>query len=186
MFQSIVNSVEALVTQFTWQRFFVFLFVIACLLAAVAIFEYYTGYFRIARIEKEMTLLASARKLAEAPSSDREIAQAESRLKEKIVGLVNQGSITSPFTPEVTRFFAALAPWLLFALVFLPGLPKGDEKHVGGLLGVLLFGVIFGFLGLLLPATWPAGVLYFGYPAVHFIIVIGLVFAYSKRKERAS
>ncbi|MFW2437794.1 MAG: hypothetical protein ACN4GR_00315 [Arenicellales bacterium] len=161
-----------------------FLFIVISLSLTIGAFEYYTGYFKIKRLQSEIVLVKSANDLVTSPSSDKEIAKAEERLKKKIVRLVNQGSLASPLSPEVVRFFAAFLPWLLFSLMFLSGLPAGDKSSVSGLLGAILFGVVFSSAGLLLPSTWPPIILYIGYPVAHFVIIIGSVLVWGKLKGK--
>jgi hypothetical protein len=60
--------------------------------------------------------------------------------------------------------------WLLFAILGLFGV-FGKENRAIAVIAMVLFAVLFGYLGTIIPTTYAPWVNYFGFPVVQLVIL---------------
>ena len=65
MFESLFNAIEKFVNDFSWRRLFTWLIVLIVIICSAWTLEYYTGYLRLARIDKTIELLKKLSDLQE-------------------------------------------------------------------------------------------------------------------------
>ena len=183
MLKPLFDFLEKLVNEFSWRRLVFFVCLLVVVGGGVWIFESYTGYFRLARIEKEIALLAKMRDL----SSD-EIIRRDEGLQiiydNARLDLKEFGIDRSVVNPTILKALTGAGPWLLFSLAFVSGTLRGDKTARNGLIGALIVALLVGGLGMFLPNfAWPV-VNYLIIPLGSFFIFMVIAVLWQQRKKR--
>jgi hypothetical protein len=188
MFQPIFDAFERLVTDFSRRRILLLLGFLAFIGVSIAVFEYYTAYFRMNRLDRAASLLKDLSELSQTPGIQGSTVLAT--IRDSIAGqlrdvLVQQASLPR-LSPSLLGMLVAAAPWLLFALLFLSSMRRGDKSAVPGFYGALVCAVIFGLLSLLLPPGTGASIRFIIYPVGHFVLLAIVATWWQSRKQRAA
>ena len=155
----VVSAVETLITQFSWRRTFIALFLVVIATSAILGAEWYTGYFQLGRLERATALLERLAVLDQKLEirSSPALQATKDRLVSDLHLLVVPSAVGAKPVPSLAnaqQFTAGALPWLLFSLFFVSDWRKGDELS-STIIGVtVLLGIIFGALAALMPNTW--------------------------------
>jgi hypothetical protein len=71
-------------------------------------------------------------------------------------------------------------------MAYIQGMRQGEKNAPAGFFGVLAFGIIFGAIGVLIPTSLGPYITYLAYPIGHFILIIGVILAWSRRKRKTA
>lgn len=185
MIEQILQLLEKLISEFSWRRLFFIIIILMLGLGTSYMFENYSGYFRLSRIEKETNLLEKLANLRE-----KQLIQKEkylSSIYESIIrdldGFINKPTHGITVPPRVWQGLAGAAPWLLFFLLFLPRARRGEPGAKSTLFGLIALAFIFGIIGTILPAFQLSWINYIGYPIGHSVIVLFILWLIGTRKK---
>lgn len=185
MFDSVFQSFEKLISEFSWRRL---VFLLSLLLLAgtcVWLWENNTGQMRLTRIERTIAILSSIKDLQEHQviKADPSLQSTLAALKEDLKEFTERKSETPILGTAWRKALAGAAPWLLFTLLFLPALKTGKVDDLNGLLGCVILAVALGAIGAWLPDFPYAWMNYIGYPAVNFVIIMAIALWWQKRQR---
>jgi len=182
--EAIVQFIERLITQFTWKRFFFALLIIFLFASLVFLFETYTGYFRLNKIDREVKLLmqlAELSKKTREENNDKLTNLSNSVIKEYEVYVNNRFPVLAfNLHPAILKAVAAAFPWALMLLFFFISGPTQKEA----LFGTLVIAVFFIGIGVALPSYEHSSINYFWYPIGHFLFIVLAVVIWQKRKKK--
>jgi hypothetical protein len=93
-------------------------------------------------------------------------------------------------TEDLYKFIAGGAPWFLLSLVAIPGIFRREKDQLSGFLGVQVFGIFFGAIGVLIPTIFWPWVNLIIYPLFHplllTLVLVILTMLIQKRAEKKS
>lgn len=112
--------IERFIYDFSWARLFRVVFLFAVIVAILALYENYTSYLKLARVEKSIALLNAIRDLdSKGVATDPDLA----KIRNLVVQLADSVDRPAPSIPSWSpqprwslKFLCALIPWLLFIL----------------------------------------------------------------------
>jgi hypothetical protein len=185
IFESIFDFLDKIVQDFSWRRlitFFLFLFLLG---AGFVLFEEYTNTFHLSRLERSVALMKELRALRDSVSSDSSLAGIYSGMRNDLDVLVNKRSFGPSISPIVWRGLAGSAPWILTILAFLPGVRRGQTDN-SIIRGGIVFVVLFGGIGMLLPDSWGPNINYIVYPIGHYVVVASIFAILAATKKKVS
>ncbi|KAF0142939.1 MAG: hypothetical protein FD122_205 [Stygiobacter sp.] len=185
MFESIFNFLDKIITDFSWRRLLTFVAFFMLLGAIVFIAESYTNYFSLNKLEKETFLLKEIAMLKPKIENDSTLKIIYVSLTKELDHLVNNESSTPSINPMFLRFFAGAFPWILLTIAFVPGFKRGTTTS-STLVGGIIFIIIFGGAGLLLPSSWGSTIHYIIYPLGHFLIVAFIALIFQAKNKKAT
>jgi hypothetical protein len=183
--EAVLRAFERLVTDFSWKRLTLLGVLIATSFTLLIVFERTTATWRLSRLERSATLLehlAQVRRDASADSG--ETTRLADSLLQQLRAVIQEPPVSATMSPSLLRALVAALPWWLFAIAFAPGVKRGSSSDLAGLLGAVICGVLFGWLGLLLPDGLSPAVYYVVYPIGHFLAVVLLVSWWQARPGR--
>ena len=186
MIEPIVKAFDALLSDFSWRRLTAIVVFTAYVVIICSAYEAFTGHFRLARIEHSARVLAKLQDIDSRPlNPSSPIAAIRDDLVTKLREISNPSTVSLPAFAGTWRFLASSGPWLLLSLMFVSGIRKGQAGAWSGFVGILFFGIIAGFTGLLIPTfLWPWGNLVL-YPIVLFVLFsVGAVVWENRKKKR--
>lgn len=186
MRETIVDAFDKLVSDFSWRRLLSLVLLIAAIVVGVVAFDRYTGYFRLQRLQRGVELLAALDELGARPSimSDSVRARIHYDLLKELEEAVRAPQLPSPLSPPILKAIAGAAPWLLLMSAFLIAGRLGSPGAATAAVGVLLFVVVFGAIGMLIPTFVNGWVNYLLYPLLNFIVGLSIVLWYGRRTRR--
>jgi hypothetical protein len=98
--------------------------------------------------------------------------------------LSRSAAVGYPYRYRLWKFLVAAAPWLSFSLSFVRGIWNKEADSGLALTACLLFGGVFGGIGIVIPELiWP-WLNFVIYPIGHFLLFLGLFIA-PKPKQSA-
>jgi hypothetical protein len=186
MLEPVFQTLEKLFLEFNWRRLILVLFITALTLGVFAGFERYTAYFQLARLEKATQILEHLHQLKsdERFANEEELKTIYSKLVSELNVAVSESQITLPLDYRVWKFVAAMIPWLFFSLLYWMRLRTQKQGTTAGVVAAILFGLIFGGIGLLIPEVlWP-WINLVVYPFGHFFIIMMLLLAAGKEEQK--
>jgi hypothetical protein len=142
-------------SEFTWKKLFSIFVVLIIAFMIVSIYEIYTSAFRFSRLQKAADLLSKIEELdSRGTNASPELLRARKALVAQSVEAIDSKPITLQFVPStlkfsmdgVWKFLAGAAFWCGIALTQIGGIR--DEKKRSTMLGMILVGVITGFIGM--------------------------------------
>lgn len=166
MLEPVFSAVEKLVIEFSWKRVIYILLIATLAVVSFALFEWYTAYFRLARLEKSSEILQTLVEIeAKVVTANPKLVQVYGDLSAELeestyprhMGMPEMGSMQPPPWAWIAKFLAGAFLWWCCVLLIPSQLRNdpGDEKLLA-LVGLLVLGVIGGGLGLLVPSFfWP-------------------------------
>lgn len=192
MFESLFNAIEKFVNDFSWRRLFTWIIVLIVIICSAWTLEYYTGYLRLARIDKTIELLKKLGDVQEIQRStaDESLRNIYQSIRSDLANFVAPPSSGTDISPGFMKAAAGALPWALFACIFLPAFRRGEKEAPYGIVGALFFAVLFGAVGWVLPEFDWKLINYLIYPLGHFIVIVMLIYSFqqwrNKRMARAS
>lgn len=185
MFQSFIELLDNLVNKFTRGKLIGLSIIVAFASLVIALFEGYTSYFELGRLESSINLLEKLQELYRDTSiqQDPQLKSIYNDLVTDLDQLVSQDPSNVMIGPMGWKAIAGAMPWLLFSLVFIPDLKRRETDAIGGFLVTLSFGVIAGGVGLALPTFDLSWINYFAYPVGAFFFFMAFVMLLSAIKN---
>lgn len=174
MIAPLLNVLERVVLEPTGRRFFLLAIMIAIGAATFAIFEWYTSYFELSRIEKTAEVLSKLQDLA---SKETTSSSGDTVLIRQLVDATHATLYERRFLPQLSRaqpsklqstwaFLAGMAPWLILAIVA-AWTERREPETPRVVVLVLAVGLLMGWLG-----TSVAGIFFpwltIAYAVLHF------------------
>src|SRR6266446_3441726 len=146
MLESIFQSFEKLISEFSWRRLVFLVLLLVITVAAIWLWENSTGQMRLTRIERTILILNSIKDLQEHPvvKSDPILRSTLLAVKEDLKEFTERRSETPILDARWRKAFAGGAPWLLFSLLYLPAFRTKEREELNALIGCLTLSVIFG------------------------------------------
>ena len=184
MFDSFFSFFEKLILDFSWTRLSFFVILIALVIASILVFEFYTGYFSIGRLEREVALLQELISISEAVNLTDEASRIEYAFM-SVLDTYNQrftsSSLTIGSAPQwLSKFAYSMFPWLCFIFAIFFSDKGGRSSAVAGM---LLVGVPISILGANLPDFSEPWINKWLYPWGAAILCIGLVMWWQRGNE---
>lgn len=182
MLDNVFSFFEKLVLDFTWTRFSFLLSALMLVVAGVAVFEFYTGHFRLDRLEREAHILEQlvevAKKVDAIPMTDPGRA-AFDRILHRLDQEIAQPPLTLGTIPAVTSkvIYGAL-PWLFLALLVLLTTSTGRGT---AMVGMVFFAIPLVIVGANLPTFQAEWINNFVYPWGSMLLVIGGILYIQRR-----
>jgi hypothetical protein len=186
MVEPFLKLIEKLVNDFSWRRLVVFLLLVSFILAGVVGFELLTGYFRLSRLEKEVTLLGELYEIqAKQNVPAKSLVKIHASLAKELEELAG-GQNGHQVNPRLLQSLAALLPWIVLSLGFLPDFKRDEKDATKSLLGVLFFAVPVVAVGASLSPRIGAIWRYVVYPAstITLLIIAGLIGKWRESRQR--
>lgn len=182
-------------SEFTWKKLMSIVVMLAIAFCIVSIYETYTSTFRFNRLQKAADLLSKIEEIdSHGTNTSPELLRARKALVAQAVEAIDTKPITWQFIPStlkfsmnvVWKFLAGAAFWCSLALTQIGGI--GDAKKRSPMLGMILVGIITGFIGIFVPSVWWPWFHIFVLPWVFliFILILALPFGYLARKRSAN
>ncbi len=185
MLESIFQSFEKLISEFSWRRLVFLVLLLVITVAAIWLWENSTGQMRLTRIERTILILNSIKDLQEHPvvKSDPILRSTLLAVKEDLKEFTERRSETPILDARWRKAFAGGAPWLLFSLLYLPAFRTKEREELNALIGCLTLSVIFGVIGAWLPDFSYPWVNFIGYPVANFILIVAFALWWQARKR---
>lgn len=183
MFASIFNFLDKIITDFSWRRLITFITFFLIIGATIFIAESYTNYLALNKLEKEIMLLKEISQIKTKIDNDSTLINIYEGLTKDLAHLVNRRSNFPSINSYVLRFLVGSVPWILMTLAFIPGFKRGDTQS-NTIVGGIIFIIIFGGLGLLIPTSWGSTVHYIVYPIGSFLIVMSILMILQSKKNK--
>lgn len=169
---------ERLVTDFTARRLIVFISALLVVGGSVAVFEAYTGHFRLQKLEKMASI---TKELSDSQDNavNEKVVEVERSISDELSFLLNS-NISPLRLPEWSiKAGAATAPWLIVLLIMLIS-NKGQAIEMT--VGIALLATPFIIIGVILPDFEASWINHFVYPILSCLIAVMIVAAYGNRK----
>jgi hypothetical protein len=182
--EAVVQFLEKLITQFTWRRFSLALIIIFLLASLAFLFETYTGYFRLNKIERETKLLMQLTELSQKTREENndKLTNLSHSVIEEFEVYINHRFPVLAFNlhPAILKAVAAAFPWVLMFFFFFISGPTQKEAFFG----TLVIAIFFIGIGVALPSYVNSSINYFWYPIGHFLFIVLAVVIWQKRKAK--
>jgi len=184
MFDSFVAFLERFTFNLTGKSFVSFLLLL--FLAGVFVYGYerFTDSFQLSRLERTTALLKELGSLRPNLEKDSTLIPIYRAIQRDVSRILEEPSTPLSLNPVLLKALAAAAPWLLITLVFLASAFKGTSP-LATVFGGLMFVVIFGLTGMLLPDSLGSNFNYVIYPVGHFIVVATILVIWQRRKRKS-
>lgn len=188
MLEPIVAFFERLISDFSWRRLLFVLTLVGVTIAGLWMYETYTASFRLARMEKEISLLERLAALSErAPiSKDPALRSVYTGLQGKLSSGAASSESLAVFSPAAKKSLAAASAWFLLALlVFLAGRSGTAASGFTGAtaVGMVIFATPFVVLAAFLPTFEASWINYLLYPIGHVAVVVAVVLLWQRRRQ---
>ena len=181
MLDSVFSFFEKLLINFTWTRFTFLVGAVCLVVGSLLSFEFYTGHFRLERMEHQLTLLEKlvtlgpkVEKLNLADPARTAYVLLEEQVEKEIKG-IDLPAITMPGIPSRTLY--TCIPWLALGLL-VSLTTKGNR--LTALAGMTMFAAPIIAIGLNLPESWNPWILNHGYPWGSMLLVVLGIILYQK------
>jgi len=181
MIESIFNFFEKLITSFSWRRLVFVISTLGLFIAALVVFEVYTGHFRLNRIDRATTALQHLTEISPRikDSEDKDLIDISESIQNDLKNYVDK--TTTPFNipPKALKVIAASVPWLLLILMF--ALNKDGGKMA--VVGVFMISPVFITIAYFLPSFDRPWLSYIVYPISLFAIPVLSITLFHKKKS---
>ena len=98
-----------------------------------------------------------------------------SKLASELNEVLSERAVSFAIGAGIWKFLAAMIPWVVLSLYFIRGIRKNEKNSVAALAASIFLGIVFGAIGLVIPALlWPWLNLVI-YPLGHFLLFFGLL-----------
>jgi hypothetical protein len=184
MLEPVFESFEKLIDQFSWKRMIFLSLFILFAISGLLIFESYTGYFKLNRLEKSVNLLKNLNEIGNSSFSnrDKDLRLIYDELKKELNNsLKNKYKMSLDFKILIKALSGA-APWIILSLFFINGIGK-EKDTIYALSGTIIFGFLSAIIGIYLPLFKWSIINYIIYPWGVFIVII--IIALIKLKQKS-
>lgn len=185
MFESVFQSFEKLISEFSWRRLVFLALLLVLAIVAIWLWENNTGQMRLTRFERTVAILNSLKDLQGNPAIENDPV-----LKSTLVALkqdLKEFTVRKSEVPTLgigwRKGFAGGAAWLLVSFAFFPALRTGDRSELNGLIGCLVLAMIFGVIGAWLPDAPYAWINYVAYPLGNFFVFVVIAMWWQARQR---
>lgn len=171
-------SLESLFLEFNFRRLLFWIFLILAIVTGFIVFENFTGYVYFSKMEKKVSILNTLNELAKdditsKPELNSIFQDTVSELKSYQVkplsfsGFFSGFGITIPVIPyEFWKFISGGFLGFMVAIAGLVDKRKGNQKWGSTFMGGLVFGILFGIIGAVIPTIYNVWVNHIGFPIV--------------------
>ena len=180
MLEPIVNFFDKLVDQFTWRRLVLLAVLLAIAASSIWGYERYTQQFKLARIEKQISLMEKLSSLAnnEAVRENTTLKSLQGRIETQLKETTDVEKTEYEIEPWVKKSLAAAAAWIIFGIciAFIPNSYTSTQPAATSVIsGMLVFASPFIAAAAWLPTNpW---LNYAIYPIGHiFALVFAMLF----------
>ena len=179
---------DKLATDFTKRRIVLLIVMIAMVIGSVFIYESYTSNWRLKKLERATNLLIQLQSINDKQElhNDNNLRITYNIIRQNLEDIIKTSTTTPQIPPIYWRVLMGAAPWLLFSLLFIPNIRRGESGAFAGVIGAIFTGCIFGGAAILLPESLGAAFHYVIYPIGHFIIVMLIVLAIQARRKKTA
>lgn len=174
MLDPVFTFVEKLIEQFSWKRLLFVILLLCLLMSGLIVFESYTGYFRLAKINKSVDIIIKASSIPQDTSQQSKeiLANATKGISKDIDDFTSGNSTPFSINKDLLKIISALFPWLFFSIVLPLHDITGTKQALGGIIFIALPSAVIGYF---LPSFEKEWINYLVYPFLYFIISILLV-----------
>lgn len=163
--RGVFDAIDRFIQDFTWKRVAVWGMILGLIGATVALYEWYTNDFRIARISKQIEVFKSLQEASPATGRDTALVGMYETLRTQLRASVQQGAHVPSVIARWLHGSLGFFPWAgMTAVTLAQPEEEREENLVGGSLVILIIGVAAGWLITLLPSSWPGIVTHIAAP----------------------
>jgi hypothetical protein len=189
MLEPIVSFFEKLIDNFSWRRLTFLLVTLSLAATAAWIYESYTQTFRLAKIERQISLLEKLASLDanKSVSAQPALKRSYAALQSQLLSTTSESEDEYELLPWAKKMLATAVAWCVFSLflLFIPDSYSTVKSAPGAMLfGILAVAVPFIVIAAAIPSFEPAWLNYTLYPIGHLVALIFLVLAWQRRKQR--
>jgi cell division protein FtsL len=178
--KEIVEAVLKFLCEFTFRRFFAVVILLIIGTLAIVGYEHYTGNFEIKKLERTVALLKTLNylkkeKIEESPKLKKVYNQAIANTEQL---LIKKTFVLIPELPKSSgvqfwkKILASIWFWLIMTVFMIPGAIKNWKEDGNALLGMAVFAILSGLVGLLIPAWWWPWLHAAIYPLIQIVALI--------------
>lgn len=183
MLDNVFAFFEKLVINFTWTRLTLVAGILLLFAGGTVTFEFYTGHFRLNRIEREVKILDQlidiSKKIENTGKAD-PVRLAYDRLSRQITPDSDPLSLQlGPLPDFPSRIVWASIPWFALGLLVLITTKSGRWSAISGM---LVIAAPFIAVGVSLPDNWDFRILRYVYPWVTMLAVVVAIFVIQRRR----
>jgi hypothetical protein len=186
MLDNVFSFFEKLLINFTWTRLTFLVSLLVTVAGGVFLFEFYTGHFRLGRMEREVKIVEQVVDLSKKVENIPKLESARIAY-EKIAKQVAAETAVPPLQigtlPAVSsRLALGAVPWLVLGVIVLVSTSSGRAAALGGMtvIAVPLIAV-----GLSLPDSLDPRIPHFIYPWGSLIFVMAVILFLNRKKGRS-
>lgn len=189
MLEPIVTFFDKLIENFSWRRLIFLLVLLGLSGGAAWIYETYTQQFRLARIEKQISLVEKLAALEsnKALATQPHLKQAYTNLQQQLSSTMNESGDQYELLPWGKKMLATAVAWSIFAL-FILLIPESysTAKNAPGAVffGMLAVAAPFIALSAAVPTFSTPWLNYTLYPIGHLVVLTIAILAWSNRQRR--
>ena len=195
MLNQLLDLIEGVIFGLTWRRFFALVLLIGILWGVLFTFEHYTSHFRLRKLEKATALLSTLQEIDGSKSleSNEELSTIRSNVILELQEITQQKPLLPPFKFSFPllkskilslhsgfwKFIIGSSPWIIILVI-----RKFSSKPMRGIImRFLVFILISGGFGIILPEFFlPIGNLII-YPIGSFILLFLILFFWAKEQK---
>jgi hypothetical protein len=183
MFKSLFEALEKLFAEFTLPRLFSILSIFLAGLAILLVFENYTAQFRLTRLQKAAGLMEQLVTLREhgADRDSTDLGRAYKELAMQVRELARPNPRLNLVPVATLRFIVGGLLWFLACLYF-GNQVRSDKNMMAAAVGTLIFGLVTGAVGTLLPDFLLPWGNYVIYPLFAFLLPFWIIQRMGKKK----
>ena len=181
-------------TEFSWKRFRSFVIVILVIMAAFMVFDGYTSFFTMNRLNRGAEVIAKLQSVEQGGKMSPELQSSYETLRHQLTLAVSAKpwavrlsfpSFDIPYSPFF-KFLAGLVPFGLLSIIFVGDIFKRKQGAAAGFLGIWIVSVIFGVISLLVPTFWWPWFNLVIVPVCLFcaLMIIGLIMSLEQAKKQ--
>lgn len=183
MFQPLADMMEKFATDFSWRRLIILLGFIILILLGFIFYEFETSTNQLSKYERTVVLLEKLNSLEQGNNNIKSIT---THIYSGLENITNPTSDSISLTLNISReqkqaLFASL-PWILFGLIFLPGVFKGEQKARNIVGGSAIFMFLVGLGGYFIPVEWGSIIGFALYPILINIFLFAVLASMGRRK----
>ena len=185
MLDPLFAFLEKFIVDFTWKRLVIFLMILLLTAGAFYSYERFTDSFQLSRIERATILLRELAALRPSVQNDSTLAPVYLMIQKQLVAVLQSSPTPFSMPPIVLKGLAGAAPWMIVSLLFLVAVIRGTSDP-NTLFGGVMFMIIFGLIGMLIPDSLGPNIVYLVYPIGHFFLIAVVLVLWQRFKKKAA
>lgn len=168
-FDKAASLLDSLSNQFSYKKFFLIFITLFYMIGPFIIFENYTGYLQLKKINKQTEIY---KELVEINSkfkslNDNQIESIGLAITSNFKQFLEDSNKQKGIPAGLKNAYAALVPWVIFILIFMPGKSLASDSSI---FTIMILAIGCTSLSYLLPSFKISAVNIFIYPIIAFVL----------------